>query len=143
MPRANKGLREYPSKRKRADMIDNPELPKRANVEVIRSLYLKNDPAIVDGILDLMGTAGYKTVPETVRHLLAVALAVTPVDGEVRAAIQSVKSEMNKYCGKLFWGKMAELLEQFEREWTHQIVLEKIEQEIERIRAEKGIQNVG
>lgn len=110
----------------------------RANIEVMRSLTLKNEPDLVDGIMQFADMSGLKTAPEVIRHLLRIAISATPMDGESRAAIINVKLKMTQYLGKLFWGKVAEMMVEFEKHWTPAIVLAAIQDEIARVKAERG-----
>lgn len=114
----------------------NPELPKRSSIEIMNRLYLRGDPDVVDAIMQLVYEAGYKSGPEAVRHLLYVAIAATPIDGEIRAAMQSVKSQMMQYFGTLFWSKANEMMREFEVDWGKMLTPEYVAREISRLKGE-------
>lgn len=103
---------------RRLTLPGNPEIPKRSSIEVLNRLYLKNDPDIVDALERLIQENGYKTVPEAVRHLLYVAISATPWDGEFRAAMSSVRSQMIQYFTTRYWSMLKELLADFEKDFS-------------------------
>jgi len=110
----------------------------RRSVEIVTNLNLKKEPDLVDGILALAEQAGYQTVPDAVRHAIRAGLSLTPMDAEARAAINSIKGQMTQYFAKMFWNKMAEMMVDFHKDWTPAIFLAKFEEEMKRIKAERG-----
>lgn len=122
---------------KKGNPLDSETIP-RSSIEVLKNVTLRGEPDLVDGIMQLIESTGAKTVPEVIRHLLRVSISAVPMDAEVRAAINSVKSQMTQYLGKMFWAKMAEMMTEFHTTWSPKITLEAIEQEMARIKAERG-----
>lgn len=131
----NKGGR--PSKKGRSlTLPGNPELPSKASMERIDRLWLKNYPEIVEAIQQTILTNGYKTAPEAVRHLLFVGISATPTDGEFRAAMTSVRSQMTQYLTTRFWAMLAELFASFEKDWREMHGSAFVDREIARLRGE-------
>jgi hypothetical protein len=122
--------------------VDDPEILDRSRIEVLKNLSLKNEPELVDAIKALADATGYRTAPEVIRHVLRIGMSATPMEGEIRAAINSVKSQMTQYLGKMFWAKVAEMMVEFEAHWTPEVLMTRFEEEIARIKAERGSENV-
>lgn len=115
----------------------NPEIPKRASLEIMK-VYLKNEPEIIDFMLHLIETCGYKTGPEAVKHLLYAGIAATPADGEWRAAMNSVKSQMTQFAATLIWRKLHEAFDEYMKIWLQMSPKDVVEAEIARLRFERG-----
>lgn len=135
MPRAATATKS----RKRFDKFPgDPEIPDAKSFEHVRSLRLKSDPDLIETLRRLMEERGYKTVPEAVRHLMYVGQSATPLDGEFRAAMASVKSQMIQYFTTRYWALLNQLIASFEEDWKRMDPNVKIEEEYAKIRAEQG-----
>lgn len=110
----------------------------RKSIEVTRDLYLKSDPEIVDAIGRLIEEHGYTNVPEAIRHLLYVGIAATPVDGEFKAAIRSVKTQMVQYFTIGYWGMLKELVARYENDFSKMNAQDVIDAEIKKNREKDG-----
>lgn len=101
-------------------------------------VYLKSEPEIVDFLMHLIETNGYKTGSEALKHLLYVGMAATPVDGEWRAAMNSVRSQMIQFVATLIWRKLHEAFDEYMRIWSQMSPMEVVETEIARLKFERG-----
>lgn len=117
---------------------ENPEKPKRAQIEVLGRLYLRNDPDIVDAVERICEECGYATPAEGVRHLLRIAVSATPVDGEFRAAINHIKSQMTRFFTTRYWGLLNKLLAEYEEEWRKIDGSAMVAREVARFRLENN-----
>lgn len=128
-------------KRKRPKAIRpdlNPEKVKRAQIEKITNLWLKSEPEIVDAIERVIEECGYHTPAEGVRHVLRIGIAATPIDGEVRAAIASVKGQMLRFLTTGYWRALNQVVEEYVVEWTKMDGVALVTREIARLKFERG-----
>jgi hypothetical protein len=140
MPAAKRVVRKLAKPRPTAGRLvlpgtENPELPSRKSMHHI-TLFLKNEPVILDAIERLVHEAGYHTVHEAIRHLLFVGISATPTDGEFRAAMSSVRSQMQRYVTVRFWHLLNEMMSLYEKDWRSIDGHAFVEREIARFQGE-------
>lgn len=117
---------------------ENPEKPKRAQIERIQQLYLKSEPDIVDAVERVIEECGYQTASEGVRHLLRIAVAATPIEGEVRATIGAVRAQMVRFFTTRYWTLLNKLIEEYLTEWIKIDGTALVTREIARFKFERG-----
>lgn len=118
--------------------LRNPELPTAGQLECPK-VYLKSEPDLIEGVQRVMNENGYRSVSEAVRHLMRVAISATPIDGEYRAAMNSVKGQMTQHFTLGYWTLLKQLQVEFERTFGSQNAAAVVEAEIQRLRdASKG-----
>lgn len=117
---------------------ENPGRPTRAQIEIVPRLYLRSDPDIVDAVERICEECGYATAPEGVRHLLRIAISATPIDGEFRAAINHIKSQMTRFVTTRYWTLLNKLLAEYEVEWRKIDGNAMVNREVARFRFENG-----
>lgn len=116
--------------------LTDPEMPSKKAIETVNSLSLKQHPDLVAAIENLIITQGYRTVPDAIRHLLYVAVSATPIDGEFRAAMTSVRGQMLRYVTIAMWGHLKQLENDFVKDWKQADGHAFVEREIARVRGE-------
>lgn len=116
----------------------NPETLSRKSLEVVKGVYLKSDPDLVDALERTIQENGYRTAPEGVRHLMYIGVAASPADGELRAAMRNIKSQMVQYLTIKYWALLKEMTAEFERDFSTMNAQAMIDEEIRKNREKDG-----